>query len=64
MNFFTKIKNYFISSYQEIKKVSWPTKKQVINFALSLLVLCLIVIVFIGFFDFLFLEGARIFIIK
>ncbi|HOM68436.1 MAG TPA: preprotein translocase subunit SecE [Candidatus Paceibacterota bacterium] len=64
MNFFTKIKNYFISSYQEIKKVSWPTKKQVINFALSLLVLCLIVIVFIGFFDFLFLEGVRIFIIK
>jgi len=64
MNFFTKIKNYFVSSYQEIKKVSWPTKNQVINFALSLLVLCLVVIIFIGLFDFLFLEGVRIFIIK
>jgi preprotein translocase subunit SecE len=64
MNFFTKIKNYFVSSYQEIKKVSWPTKNQVINFALSLLVLCLVVVIFIGLFDFLFLEGVRIFIIK
>lgn len=64
MNFFTKIKNYFVSSYQEIKKVSWPTKNQVINFALSLLALCLVVIIFIGLFDFLFLEGVRIFIIK
>jgi preprotein translocase subunit SecE len=64
MNFITKIKNYLVSSYQEIKKVSWPTKNQVINFALSLLVLCLVVIIFIGLFDFLFLEGARIFIIK
>ncbi len=64
MNFITKIKNYLVSSYQEIKKVSWPTKNQVINFALSLLVLCLVVIIFIGLFDFLFLEGARILIIK
>ena len=64
MNFFTKIKNYFVSLYQEIKKVSWPTKNQVINFALSLLVLCLVVVIFIGLFDFLFLEGVRIFIIK
>ncbi len=64
MNFITKIKNYLVSSYQEIKKVSWPTKNQVINFALSLLVLCLVVIIFIGLFDFLFLEGVRIFIIK
>ncbi len=64
MNFIIKIKNYFVSSYQEIKKVSWPTRHQVINLALSLLVLCLVVIIFIGFFDFLFLEGTRIFITK
>jgi len=29
-----KIINYFVSSWGELKKVSWPTKNQTINYSL------------------------------
>lgn len=31
---FTKIKNFFIGSYAEFKKVIWPSRKQVVNHTL------------------------------
>ncbi|PIT87315.1 MAG: preprotein translocase subunit SecE [Candidatus Magasanikbacteria bacterium CG10_big_fil_rev_8_21_14_0_10_40_10] len=28
------IKSYFVGSYREMKKVSWPTKKQTVNYSI------------------------------
>ncbi len=42
MSIFHKITSYFVNSFEEIKKVSWPTKNEVVN--LSIIVLISIVI--------------------
>lgn len=31
MSILNKITNYFSQSFQELKKVSWPTKKETVN---------------------------------
>ena len=38
-----KIAGFFKGIFSELKKVSWPTKKQVVNNTLSVLVFCLII---------------------
>ncbi|MEK7213351.1 MAG: preprotein translocase subunit SecE [Patescibacteria group bacterium] len=30
---FNSIKNYFVGAWAEMKKVSWPTKKQTFNYS-------------------------------
>ena len=46
-NFFTrtanKVTGFFKGIFSEIKKVTWPTKKQVISNTLSVLAFCLFV---------------------
>ncbi|OGH69205.1 MAG: preprotein translocase subunit SecE [Candidatus Magasanikbacteria bacterium RIFCSPLOWO2_02_FULL_44_11] len=34
MTIVENLKNYFIASYAEMKKVTWPTKNQTINYSL------------------------------
>jgi len=44
---------FFKGIYQELKKVSWPTKKQVVTNTFSVLVFCLIIGAVIWLADFL-----------
>lgn len=51
---YNKITNYFRGSYQELKKVIWPTKKETINHTLMVIGISLGVALFLGALDFLF----------
>ncbi len=46
--------NYFKQVIQELKKVSWPTKKQTINKTVLVLVVSTIVAVYVGGLDLIF----------
>lgn len=57
MNFkmrFLKIKDFFIKSKQELKKVNWPTKKETIRYTIFVISFSLILAIFLAFFDFIF----------
>lgn len=49
-----KLTNYLRDSYQELKKVVWPTKQETINHTLAVIGISLGVAAFLGALDFLF----------
>lgn len=49
-----KLTNYLRGSYQELKKVVWPTKKETTNHTLLVIGISLGVAAFLGALDFLF----------
>ena len=55
-----KATNYFKQSYQEMKKVAWPTKKETTKHTLLVIGISLGVAAFLGAFDYLFAELLRI----
>lgn len=57
-----KIINYLKGSVEEMKKVTWPTKKEVKNFTLLVISLSLAVAAFLGALDFVFSWGLELFI--
>ncbi|PIP33344.1 preprotein translocase subunit SecE [Candidatus Falkowbacteria bacterium CG23_combo_of_CG06-09_8_20_14_all_49_15] len=50
----SKLTNYIRESVLEMKKVTWPTKKEVYNFTLLVIVISLAVSAFLGGLDALF----------
>lgn len=54
-----KIKNYFLGSYAEMKKVTWPTKNQTINYSLVVISLSLAVAFFFGIMDYILNYGIN-----
>lgn len=57
--FLTSTKEYFVGAYHEIKKVTWPTKKQVINYSLVVITMSLGIAVFFGILDYFFSLGLN-----
>lgn len=54
-NFFTKVSNSFKESYIElIHKVSWPTRSEVSNSAVIVLIASIIISLIVWFMDFVF----------
>ncbi len=53
------IKNYFIGSYLELKKVTWPTKKQTINYSILVIALSVGVALFFSILDYIFNLGIE-----
>ncbi len=51
------IKNYFVGSYAEIKKVTWPTKEQTINYSLLVVGMTIGLAVFFAALDYAFSWG-------
>jgi len=51
------VKNYLVGSFQEMKKVNWPTKSETINYSVMVLALSLGMAVFFGFLDYIFNRG-------
>jgi len=49
-----KIKAYVNSSVEEMKKVTWPTKKETTNYTLMVIGLSLAMAAFLGGFDYFF----------
>jgi len=49
-----KLANYIKASVEEMKKVTWPTKKETYNYTLLVIGLSLAVAAFLGALDYLF----------
>lgn len=60
---FKKLKEYFKSSYKELKQVNWPTRKELLKYTLEVLALSFLVALILGFMDFILLQVIR-FLIK
>ncbi|MBI5729197.1 MAG: preprotein translocase subunit SecE [Candidatus Magasanikbacteria bacterium] len=50
-------KNYFLGSYAEMKKVSWPTKQQTINYSFLVIGLSIGLAAFFALLDYFFNWG-------
>lgn len=48
--------NYFRESFEELGKVTWPTKNQAVRLTGIVLVFCLVAAIVIGVFDYGFNE--------
>ena len=51
-NFFVRIGRYFKNMWHELKKVSWPSKKDVFNYSLIVFAFMVVMGVIIGLMDF------------
>ena len=49
-----KVVEYIKETRGELKHVSWPTRKQAIQYTVVIIILSLVVAFFLGFFDYLF----------
>jgi len=54
-----KLINYFKESKEELKKVSWPTRKETIHQTVIVLGVCLAVGAFLGLVDYLLNIGVQ-----
>ncbi|MCL5093910.1 MAG: preprotein translocase subunit SecE [Patescibacteria group bacterium] len=61
--FLRKFFEYLKESKDELKKVTWPTRKEAIHYTVVVLVISTIIAVFLGLFDFLLSKGIT-FLIK
>ena len=48
---FNKVKGYFSDTYQEMQKVAWPSKDELIGSTMVVVVMSVIVSIFIGAVD-------------
>lgn len=55
----SKITNYFKESIVELKKVTWPTKKETYNYTLLVIGISLGVAAFLGLLDYIFTQGFQ-----
>jgi len=58
-----RIINYIKETRGELKHVSWPTRKQSINFTLIVIAISIATSLFLGFFDFIFTKLLDIFVV-
>ncbi len=59
-----KINNYIKESVIELKKVTWPTKKETYRYTFMVIGLSLLVAIFLGALDFVFNLGLETLITK
>lgn len=55
----SKIIRYFQESLEEMKKVTWPTKKETYNYTMLVIAISLAVAAFLGFLDYGFNLGLK-----
>ncbi|MBR3381509.1 MAG: preprotein translocase subunit SecE [Clostridia bacterium] len=53
-NFFKGIGKYFKEVWAEVKQLTWPTKKELINYCLAVIAFCALMAIIIGLLDFAF----------
>jgi len=59
-----KLSNYIKNSVAEMKKVTWPTKKETYNYTLLVIGISLAVALFLGALDYIFSWGLNLVITK
>ncbi|MDP2944261.1 MAG: preprotein translocase subunit SecE [bacterium] len=55
----SKITTYLKESVAELKKVTWPTKKETYNYTILVIGISLGVAIFLGFLDYIFTQGFQ-----
>jgi preprotein translocase subunit SecE len=58
----SKLTTYIQESAAELKKVTWPTKKETYNYTLLVIGISLGVAIFLGVLDYIFTQGFQILI--
>ncbi|MFA6107009.1 MAG: preprotein translocase subunit SecE [Patescibacteria group bacterium] len=53
----TSVKNYIQSSVAEMKKVTWPTRRETYNYTLMVIGISVFVAAILGAFDYAFAKG-------
>ena len=61
---FKKLIDYIKASVQEMKKVTWPTKKELTDYTILVIGISLGVAGFLGLLDFIFSKGLEFIITK
>jgi len=56
-----KLVNYIKASISEMKKVTWPSKKETIDYTVLVVGVSLAVAAFLGGLDFIFQKGLEMF---
>lgn len=51
--------NYFRTSYQELKKVTWPSRANTIRYTVAVIVMCAVVAAYFGLLDWLLTKGLE-----
>lgn len=59
---FEKTMTFLRESYTELRRVTWPTRKEILGSTLVTLVVVGILMVFIGLFDFVLTLAVRMFV--
>lgn len=54
-----KISNYISETKEEMKQVTWPTKKQTMVFTMIVILISIAVSAYLGLFDYLFSLGLK-----
>ncbi|MFH0923933.1 MAG: preprotein translocase subunit SecE [Candidatus Falkowbacteria bacterium] len=57
-----KLTKYIAGSIEEMKKVTWPTKKETYSYTLLVIGISLAVAVFLGVLDYIFSFGVELII--
>ncbi|NCO79836.1 preprotein translocase subunit SecE [Candidatus Falkowbacteria bacterium CG_4_9_14_3_um_filter_38_19] len=57
-----KLTNYIQASIEEMKKVTWPTKKEAYNYTILVIGISLAVAAFLGALDYIFTIALEFFI--
>jgi len=60
----TKLASYIKASILEMKKVTWPSKKETVDYTVLVIGVSLAVSVFLGSLDFIFQKGLEIFFLS
>ena len=55
--FFGRLGKYFKDVVAEVKQLSWPTKKELINYVLAVICFCALMAIIIGILDWIFGMG-------
>lgn len=59
----TRIKRFFEESRQEIRHVNWPTRAEAIRLTTIVILITVGIAVFLGFFDWLFTNLVKNFVL-
>ncbi len=59
-----KIKQFLREAYSEMKKVSWPTREQTIQYTTLVIVISILIAIFLGILDYMFGSFIKDVILK
>ncbi|HCC83355.1 TPA: preprotein translocase subunit SecE [Candidatus Uhrbacteria bacterium] len=51
--------NYFRTSYEELRKVTWPSRETTIRYAITTIILCAALAAYFGLLDYALSQGLK-----